>query len=231
MKFKNELAYGIRNSNKFGLSKNSPENITLSDFTFCVKVKVDWHKMKKETYTETAGIICKSGKHLGLMINKTDNNKFLKAMAWVDNDGVHTPVEVLMYIEDDEEVLELAYIHDIKTRTITLVKNGKSDSISYTGKLIDEYSSSWIWVGCANAFEPCDPVHRNFFNGDINFVGIFNQSLSLDIINTLFIDQQLDDPLKYGTILYTDMKEKTDYKVRDISGIGNNLLKYSKNYF
>jgi hypothetical protein len=231
MKFKNELAYGIGNANKFGLIKNSAENITLSDFTFCAKVKVDWHKMKKKNHTETAGIICKSGMHLGLMINKTDDNKYLKAMAWVDNEGTYTPAEILMYIDDEEEILNLSFIHNLDTKTITLVKNGKSDSVTYTGKLIEEYKDSWIWIGCANAFEPCDPIHRNFFNGDINFIGIFNQALPIDIIDELFSQEKLNNPFEYGTIVYTNLKEKTQYKIKDMSGNGNNLLKYSRNYF
>jgi hypothetical protein len=231
MKFKNQLAYVIRNTNVYNLSKFEAEDITKEDFTFCATVKVDWKRMKEESHTNNGGIICKAGMHLGLIVNKTGDNKYLKAMAWVHDEGQHKPVEILMQIHDDEEILNLGYIHDLNTKTIVLYKNGEIGTVTYSGRLVDDYDISWIWIGCSNAFEPCEPVHRNFFNGDIYFLGVFKSALPFDVVEELFDNQKLNDPIKYKTIVYTDLKQKNHHKIKDISGSGNHLIKYSKKYF
>lgn len=230
MKFKNKLGYFLKNTDQYELSKNLPTNITENDFTFCVRVKVDWNKMSHEGLTKNGGIICKSGMHLGLIAIKTVDNQLINATAWYTHDGENKPLDISVVVDKDEKYIDLAFIYQKELNKITLVKNGNAKSATFKGELID-YNHSWIWIGCSNGFDACNEEHRNFLTGDIKLVGIFNKALDVSMVDHFFENGKLAHPREFSTVMYTNFTEFTPYKVKDQSANGNHLMKYNKEWF
>ena len=91
-----------------------------------------------------------------------------------------------------------------------------------------------MWVGAANAFKTCAIEHRQYFRGSISYVSVHSEYLSdLDIKkiygNTTSISE-LKKLQNENTVLFSDLKIRTPYKVFDNSDNGNHLIVYDEKW-
>jgi len=245
MIFNGAEAWFIPPTSRYGLSRVSSKELTNKDFTFLATVKINWDAMDVNDITHEAGILIKNGKHLGISACKTgDNYRVLKAQIWTYLEKkiekseksflVPKPEEIFITLNQfnndiSEDYLNIAFAFDSKNKKFTLsAKSVFSDVIekehSFENELID-YTNSWLWVGCSNPLDSCPEDHRQYFNGEINYVGIFQKFLLIDEITDIFKNNwsKENEP-----ICVYDFERNTPYKVLDITLNGNNLIKYDK---
>jgi hypothetical protein len=99
------------------------------------------------------------------------------------------------------------------------------------GDIVD-YSHSWIWIGACCGFNFFDENHRYYFNGDIDYVGIFQSNLSNESIEHYFKNSEISMINEtHKTIVLSNFKNSTPYKIKDDSGNGNNLIIFKDEWF
>jgi hypothetical protein len=237
MIFNGTEAWFVPPTSKYGLNKIDAKDIQLNDFTFTARIKIDWDYMVPDTNTQEAGIMIKNGRHLGLSIAHTGHGyKLLKGMLWTkeiktiagtDKPFVAPkPEELIIPLNSHEDIsndyINVALSVNLSEKKFTLTANQFSKTQSFENELID-YSSSWLWVGCANALDSCPDDHKQYFKGDVEFCGIFQKYMDFDETQLVF-DGKWDK--NYKPVGVYDFKNLTPYKALDITKNGNNLIKY-----
>lgn len=220
--------------NKYGLSTREVEDITLDDFSFLVKTKVDWNALDASKSHREAGIIIKNGQHTGISVIKPDNTQcFVKGTIWTlqDNNEV-VAHEILLRVNwgprDLTKVLDIAFTYDKKNKKISLYCSGQWDTKNFEGEIID-YSNSWLWVGVCNPLESCPAEFRHYFHGDMYYVGIYQSCLTKEQIIDTFINYKNVNN-KLNPVCVLDFERQTPYKILDISNNGNNIIKFDKSW-
>lgn len=218
--------------NKYGLSKQPIKDITNDDFSFLARVKVDWNSMVGGSPTREGGIIIKNGLHTGLSVIKSDDLQcFIKGAVWTEDSSFENgkqDYEILLKINwgpnDLEKELDVAFSYSKDKKILSLYCNGQWETKQYEGTIID-YSNSWLWVGVCNPLDSCPPEFRQYFMGNMSYVGIFQKHLEkLDIKN---IFEDISNPYtEYNPTCIFNFDKYTDYKVLDVSGNGNNIIKF-----
>jgi hypothetical protein len=223
-------------TSRYGLSKVSSRHLTNNDFTFLCQIKVDWSKMIENSNTQEAAVMIKNGKHLGISVAKTgDNFRIVKGAVWVETEtpeekGIHQiiiPLNDVMNSPDiSHEYINLVFSYDIINKKLQLIVNDRKKIIDVPNELID-YTSSWLWIACANPLESSSIEHRHHFFGEYKLIGIYQKYLSDNEIKDAF--DKIITP-EHKAIAYYDFKETTPYKILDITQNGNNLNKYDKEW-
>lgn len=233
IKFEGKDAWFIAPNNKYGLSRFPLGKITEDDFSFFVKVKVDWDKMSPNDRTNEGGIIVKNGLHLGITaFHPEPNQYYFKATVWSNvnvygNDEVWNK-DILVKIDrdevDDSTEHDLGFSFSKKTNEFSVFHNGNWFTEKYDGSLVD-YSTSWLWLGASNALESCPIEFRQYLFGEISLAGIFSKALD----ETEFMevrDNFRNIPKRLKPVALFNFESITPYKVLDISKMGNNLEKF-----
>jgi len=230
MKFNGSEAYFLTPTNKYGLSKVEPKNITEDNFTYLARLTIDWDKMNKDDLTKEGGIVVKNGMHCGLMAFRDHKNMcYIRGCIWVTGpDGSPMLIDRCIEVQDTQKVFELSFTHIKSERRIIIGDQGFFLDRIYEGDIVD-YSSSWFWVACCNALERCDEEHRNYLRADINMIGIFGKALSETEILDVFKENKVNESL--NPVGFFDFKKQTPYKVYDESKNGNNLVKFDNAWF
>lgn len=230
MKFNGSEAYFLTPTNKYGLSKVEPKNITEDNFTYLARLTIDWDKMNKDDLTKEGGIVVKNGMHCGLMAFRDHKNMcYIRGCIWVTGpDGLPMLIDRCIEVQDTQKVFELSFTHIKSEKRIIIGDQGFFLDRIYEGDIVD-YSSSWFWVACCNALESCDEEHRNYLRADINMVGIFGKALSETEILNVFKENKVNESL--NPVGFFDFKKQTPYKVYDESKNGNNLVKFDNAWF
>lgn len=226
--FNGKDAWFVSPDNKYGLCKSPAKDITEGNFSFLARVKVNWDKMNPDSSSREAGIIIKSGLHMGLSVVKaSDDDLFVQSTIWTYSDdfkGEKTRSHVILQkIKNKDDYYNVCFTFNRDTNEHSLYFNGEMITENFEGYLID-YTKSWLWVGVANPLNTCPEQFRQFFNGDIYNVGIFSKSLSHLEIKKYFEDFKHFNP-QSNPISLIDFERQTPYKILDISGNGNNLVK------
>lgn len=229
MRFEKDTYYFIKNYNKYDLTLTPIDLITANDFTFVVKCKPDWDAIPDNT---TTAVVAKNGKHIGILAKKftspTDGVQyFIGLTGWTNAKGSDEEIafDYDIIVDKDEEEYLISFVHDVENKEITLWVNDKSVSQKYRGNIID-YSNSWIWIGCGCGFSDFPESHRWQYIGDIDFLGVYKKALSKEDIDEIVSDKILTASIKRENkpACVTNFKNKTPYKVEDLSGMGHHLI-------
>jgi hypothetical protein len=225
--------------NKYGLSNYAMKNITNSDFSFLAKVKVKWDEMNPNDMTREAGIIIKNGLHMGLSVVKpSEEHCYVKGTIWTSETGKGEDnpknSDILMklnWADGDmsfDKEYSIGFSMKLDTNEFSVFCNDQWKTEKYEGKLLD-YANAWLWVGAANPLDSCPLDFRQFFNGEISYIAAFHKYLDKDEIKEVYenpdnISKRLKPACAYN------FKRQTPYKVLDITGNGNNLIKFDKTW-
>ena len=230
MKFNGNKAYFLTPTNKYGLSKVEPKDITEDNFTYIARLTIDWDKMNKDDLTKEGGIVVKNGMHCGLMAFRDHEDMcYMRGCIWVTGpDGLPMLIDRCIEVKDTQKVFELSFTHIKSEKRIIIGDQGFFLDRVYEGDIVD-YSTSWFWVSCCNALESCDEEHRNYLRADIDMIGIFGKALKPNEIEDVFKEGKVDESLK--PVGFFDFKKTTPYKIYDESKNGNNLVKFDNAWF
>jgi hypothetical protein len=130
IKFAGGESWFLPNVHKSDLSTFPLQDICLGDFTFCVRVKVDWDSMEADSLNGWGGIIVRNGMHCGLVAVKTSTDLSISGEIWYDDNG--TPAtspfptwsNYLRIHEDNKDSwLDLTYAYKKDTRVLTIMSN------------------------------------------------------------------------------------------------------------
>lgn len=221
----------IKNENKYNLTKNKISNITDNDFTFLVRVKPDWDYMKPGELTSNAGIIMKNGQHIGIVARKYLDNDSKEQCAYeagvfTDNNEGKNFFSTHQPSNNPDDFENLALVHNKKEKLIIFKIGDKKYEFNYEGNIID-YSNAWIWIGAGSGFSEYPAEHKNFFQGKLVTIGIFEKSLNDDQILEYFSNFNDFDLINnsLSPLFFTNFINTTPYKIKDESGNGHNLIK------
>jgi hypothetical protein len=234
MIFEGNSSYLIRNMDLNGLSRYNHSNLTNGDFTILSKFKPNFNADIKLTGSHTGYVVCKNGMHIGIYFTKTTNefgDLYEMGCAYcTEYDGITSFHYLKIQINDTLDNYNVGMIHNSDNKTITLYVNGETKTEDYKGNLID-YSNSWLWVGAACGVDGYDERYSYFFEGELNYVGIFRKAFSIKETDEIIeAGRIVDYNSQYWPILITNFKEKTDYKIKDQSNNGNHLILYNNEW-
>lgn len=226
--------------NKYGLSTYAMKNITNGDFSLLAKIKVNWDKMNPDDRTREAGIIIKNGLHMGLSVVKpNETHCYVKGTIWTSdaslggNAGMINS-DILMKLNWDDGDMDPNKEYSIG---FSLKKDEKEFSVfcndqwrteKYEGSMLD-YSNAWLWIGAANPLDSCPEDFRQFFNGEISYAAVFHKYLDKDEIKEVYANPDTISKRLKPACAY-NFERQTPYKVLDITGNGNNLIKFDKTW-
>lgn len=231
MEFKGNEAYFLTPTNKYGLSKVEPKNITEDNFTYLTRLTINWEEMVYGELSGEGGIVVKNGMHCGLMAFRDHaDDTFIRGCIWaIGPDGNPMLVDKCIEIKEGHDaVFELSFTHIKSEKKIITGDRGHYEEGIYDGDIVD-YSTSWFWVGCCNALDSCDENHRNHLLGDVQLVGIFGKALEKKEIEDIFKRNRCLP--EHQPVGFFDFQKQTPYKVYDESKNGNNLVKFDNAWF
>ena len=104
----------------------------------------------------------------------------------------------------------------------------ESQTKKFEGDLVDDYETSYLWIGCSNAISSCPEEHRWYFTGKLQKIGFFTHYLSPRHSADFFKNNLLE--FNSTLVSHSDMKKTTPFKIFDKSGNGNHLVKYSNEW-
>lgn len=226
--FNGKDAWFVSPDNKYGLSRYPAKNITEGNFSFLARIKVNWDLMNPDDNTREAGIIIKSGLHMGISaVRASEEDMFIQSTIWTYDESFSgnkmKSHGIFHRVEDKDDYYNVCFTFNRETNEHSLYFNGNMITENFKGFLID-YTQSWLWVGVSNPLESCPEKFRQFFNGDVHNVGIFSKSLNHLEIKKVFEDFDYYNP-SLKPISLINFERQTPYKILDISGNGNNLIK------
>ena len=227
--------YFVIPESKYGLSDVVPKYVTENDFTFAVRCKPAWDKMREGTYSQEGGLVIKNGMHMGISCFVNDGNRYFKCTLWVkDRKEKIECIEhhfIVSHEEKDKEYF-ITFRHNFKEKRMVIGNYDFFREKTYKGASPIDYSGSWLWVGAANAFNSCDDAHKHYYRGEISFVGVYGRYLSDEEIKKVYDNsqsvwhqKQLQDET---TVLFSNLQTTTPYKIYDDSDNGNHLILYDE---
>lgn len=237
LKFEGNNAWFVTPDNKYGLSKFPMKNITENDFSFLTSIRVNWDKMNPNNNTREGGVIIKNGLHLGLSVIKPDNEHvYVKGTIWTMDASLGSNAmknyDILVKVNwedgDLDKEYKVGFSFKRKEKEFSVYCNGTWLTEKFEGSLID-YSNAWLWVGASNPLESCPEDFRQFFNGEMYYAAIFSKFLDRSEIEEIY--NEPDDVSKRlkPTCIF-NFKRQTPYKILDISEVGNNLIRFDKEW-
>lgn len=235
--FNGDSCYFVVPESKYGLSEIVPKYVTNKNFTFCVQCNPDWDNMVEGEISAEGGLVMKNGQHMGISCFVNSGMRFFRATLWVqDRKGFITCIEKQLPVTEESKDKEyfITFRHDIRKKKIVIGNYNYFEELEYPAASPIDYSNSWLWVGAANAFKTCAIEHRQYFRGSISYVSVHSEYLSdLDIKkiygNTTSISE-LKKLQNENTVLFSDLKIRTPYKVFDNSDNGNHLIVYDEKW-
>jgi hypothetical protein len=228
LRFNGKRAWFVTPENKYGLSKYPLRNITNSSFTFLVKTKIYWDAMENG---KECGIVIKNGKHLGLSALKSEDAEHLyaKGTIWtIMGDGSIKNWDILFKLNwedsDKDKEYNLAFSVNLKLKKFFVYCDGKTSEMEFEGDLVD-YTTSWLWVGASNPLDSCPDEFKNFFYGEIVNAAIYSTPLISYEIDKIYSDLETNFTT-YNPVCFFNFRNRTPYKILDITHTGNNLIKF-----
>lgn len=236
MKFLKDECLYVTPDNKYDLIRSSIKYLTTDDFTILVRFKPDWDVIDPNDLSSEGGLVAKNGMHCGLMVRKDNINGvdgyFGKCIFFSEKEPGHPIVnESIIELEKKEDWYEFSMRHDLKNKKVNFKYENITKEIEYEGDIID-YSHSWIWIGACCGLNFFDKTHRHYFNGEIDYVAIFQSYLGDERVEEYFKNSEPSIlNVNDNVILISNFKNSTPYKVKDDSGNGNNLIIFSDEWF
>jgi hypothetical protein len=236
MKFTNNESLYIAPENKYNLSRVNVRDLTLDDFTILIRFKPCWDLMIPGELSAEGGLVAKNGMHCGMTVRHEYINGVGvyvgKCLFFTeDEEGTVFPNIIINELSGDMDWYEFSMVHNLENKSMTFTTGNQKKEVVYNGNIVD-YSNSWLWIGACCGFDFFDLNHRHYFNGEINYLGVFQSSLNDEIIRYYFDNT---DDINYNkldkVISISNFKTSTPYKIKDDSGNGNNLILYKNGWF
>jgi len=198
--------YFLPNTNQHGLSLNaSVLTKNIRSFEFKVRFLPDWSTVNKDY---EYGVIMLNGSHLGITIHPNH----VCGTIWTTNGVEQLFAKIDRNSLSEDDAIECSFKVDNENKTISL---GGEDGIfwyhesqtkKFEGDLVDDYETSYLWIGCSNAISSCPEEHRWYFTGRVDYLEIIKEE---------------------ETIFKSNMEKLTEFKIYDESETGNHFLKWN----
>lgn len=237
LKFNGKSAWFVTPDNKYGLSTYPMKNITDDDFTFLTEVSVDWSKMNPADLTREGGVITKNGLHMGISVVKPEEEHcYIKGTIWCKDERTPSGVknyDILVKANWDDnfdkgEKYKIGMSFKKHKKEFSIYCNGTWLTEKFDTELID-YANAWLWFGASNPLDSCPEPFRQFFFGEIFYSAIFSRALSRDEIEEVYSNRN-EIPRRLSPVCAFNFKKQTPYKTLDITGVGNNLIRFDKEW-
>jgi hypothetical protein len=234
MIFNGTFSYLIRNTDLYGLSRYNHKHLTDENFTILASIKPNFDIDLNKNEPRTGYVVCKNGLHIGIYFMKTitenENLYQIGCSYCTTRNGIDSFNYINIDIEKSDNIYNVAMVHHKNDKSITLYVNNEKKTITYEDELVD-YSNSWLWVGAACGMDEYDERYSYFYQGDIQYIGIFKESINEDILlDILFLNKILNYDSKHSPVFITNFSEYTQFKIKDQSNNGNHLVKYNNEW-
>jgi hypothetical protein len=214
-------------------------------FTIFVSVKI----IKESIMTKNPSyFFARNGRHCGLSaILDDDGNIMVQLNYWffdLNEELICKNVTYTLPIELENEFNEYSVICDDDNSTINLYVNGNYVSfIEYSDLKKLPYTDSLIWLGCGNMIT--DDIYKNIGSFEYKLLFALNKKLNIadisdaynnyeskyletDTFNGLpILNKHIPHKDKYK--IFCDFKNSSEYKIWDMTGIGNYFQFYIEN--
>lgn len=221
------------------------DNFMEKNFTIFVKARLFRESILKD---KTSYFFARNGMHCGLSTIISNENKILIQLNyWFINDKDEKISKHVTYSLPEKlecEFNEYIIINDDDNKKMHLYFNGEFVAeIEYSGLKKLPYTDSLIWLGCGNMIT--EDEHKNIGSFEYELLFGLNRCIWIDEINEvknnykskyLEIETFNGLPILNKTIphkenykIFCDFKNLTDYKIWDITGIGNYFQFYIEN--
>lgn len=226
LSFDGKTSWFISPDSQYGLSTYPIKKITTDNFSFVTKVKIDWDKMDGNGETNQSGIVMINGMHMGISAFKSALSECsINAKIWTEDEtGNNIEYVNSIYITNLDDELEIGFSVDIENNQTFIYCNGQTRTLQLHGRIVD-YSNALFWVGASMPLKYIDFKYHHFLFGEISYVAVVPKILTSDEYKTLFSDYK-NNPINKNSVAAFNFEEQTPYKVLDISGNGNNLIKF-----
>jgi hypothetical protein len=224
--FDGNSSWYISPNSQYGLSTYPIKKLTTDNFSFVVKVKIDWSKLDGSEEKNQYGIVTINGMHMGINVYKGPNSEcYIRGKIWTEDEhGNNTEFENSIKLIDSEDEFDIVFSVDIHNNETFLYCNGRTNTLKLSGRIID-YTNSLFWIGSSTASKYVDKKYQHFMYGEISYVAIIPKLVNINELENLFVDYK-NNPINKNSIAAFDFETRTNYKVLDLSGHGNNLIKY-----
>jgi len=225
-----QTSWFISPDSQYGLSTYPIKKITTDNFSFLTKVKVDWDKMDGNGDNNQSGIVMINGMHMGITAFKTEKEDcWINAKIWTQqDDGSNFEYVNSIYITDLHEELEIGFSVDVHNNETFIYCNGKTNKIKLEGNIVD-YSNALLWVGASMPLGYINSKFHHFLFGEISYVSIIPRTFTAEEYKEIFLDYKTNLINKTAVASF-NFEDQTPYKILDISGNGNNLIKFDNSW-
>lgn len=230
LSFDGKTAWFIQPDSQYGLSTSPIKKITTDNFSFITKVKIDWDKMDGNGDTNQSGIVMINGMHMGISAFKSELSKCsINAKIWTEDDnGNNVEYVNSIQINDLETEFEIGFSVDIEKNETFIYCNGQTRLLKLSGRIVD-YSNALFWVGASMPLKYIDFKFHHYLFGEISYVAVVQKTLNSDDYRNLFLDYK-NNSINKNSVAAFDFEKQTPYKILDISGNGNNLIKFDDSW-
>lgn len=226
MKFdENITPYYIFDRDQYETIKKDTSELTKGDFTFIVNVNPNWDSME---YQKKYSPIAIEGQHIGIFFVKerldSDEEGFFGKMEYWTYDGEYQYNDRFIDIRDENtDDIWAALTFKKNEKLIELHINNLTLKESFSTELMD-YSKRRIWIGASSNHSKNHQYDFPFI-GEINHTAIFQKYINQKEFKSIISNDYRKNIIEHDDIcFYTDFSQKTQCKVRDLSGMGNNLV-------
>jgi len=231
LRIKKGSPYYVLPTQRYDLTTFPPSRSMQQDFTFFVKFSVADIIENQKT---PSSIMMRPGMHYGLTYNQNTGNISWEYWYEFENENKFEflTLETKPYELTDEWIVIVQHNFNKKHFKMSLIsKDFTSTEIekTYSGRLCD-YTETPYNFGCGNYFQQVDESHYFWADYNLYYTGLiknckFNEDDILKFVSdntnsTFKLDKYIDD-----LVFFFNFKEQNKYKVWDLSGHCNFLMK------
>jgi len=228
--------YYILPHQRYNLSTLPPSESMQDDFTLFIS----WNVENLLSNEKPCSIIMRPGMHYGLCYSENSNSINFEYWTQIDTENTFNLATIDLKKEFPKHKLTNIWFciirHDTKNKVINLDVYSEDDELktftsNYLGELVN-YSGTPYNFGCGNYFKQVDDSHYFFADYTLHNVGLVENlkytnddiksfiKSNVDSFDKLSEENNLDD-----LVFYFNMKNQSIYKVWDLSGHCNFLMK------
>ena len=231
LRIKEKQPYYVLPTQRYDLTTSPPSKVMQEDFTFFIK----FNKEGEVQHTETpSAVMMRPGMHYGLSYNQQSGHIQWEFWTKVDDEAKHDFVTFFTEPYELEQEWTFVVRHDLKNKLfeLTLINPEQAVDVQtreYEGELWS-YSGTPYNFGCGNYFKMVDESHYFWADYTLHYSGLLNNS-KYNVDDILKFVKENDDStttsksLLDDMIFYFNFNEQNQYKVWDLSGHCNFLMK------
>jgi len=221
------------------------DNFMEKNFTIFVKTKILRESISNK---QTSYFFARNGMHSGLSAILSEENEMLIQLNYwfMDENDKIIPKHITYTLPKklENEFNEYVIINDNDNETMHLYFNDKFVAeIQYSGLKKLPYTDSLIWLGCGNMIS--EDEHKNIGSFEYELLFGLNRCIGIEEIidtKTNYQNKYLETktfsglpilnkiiPHKENYKIFCDFKNSTQYKLWDMTGLGNYFQFYIEN--